>query len=111
MITRFSLRSHSVCRLAPRRQSQARRPIAMAQPLISGDRFWLDTFCLRQFDDPNFAGTRVKYDKKEFVDRIHAQAQRPLVDGYAPFCKHIFVPNFVGACNHCARRHAKQRKP
>lgn len=20
-----------------------------------------------------------------------------LVDGYAPFCKHIFVPNFVGA--------------
>lgn len=20
-----------------------------------------------------------------------------MVDGYAPFCKHIFVPNFVGA--------------
>ena len=22
---------------------------------------------------------------------------RPLVDGYAPFCKHLFVPNFCGA--------------
>ena len=21
----------------------------------------------------------------------------PLADGYAPFCKHVFVPNFVGA--------------
>jgi len=20
-----------------------------------------------------------------------------MVDGYAPFCKHVFVPNFVGA--------------
>ena len=27
----------------------------------------------------------------------HAAGSAPLVDGYAPFCKHVFVPNFAGA--------------
>ena len=27
----------------------------------------------------------------------HAAGDAPLVDGYAPFCKHVFVPNFAGA--------------
>jgi hypothetical protein len=27
----------------------------------------------------------------------HAAGEAPLVDGYAPFCKHVFVPNFAGA--------------
>jgi hypothetical protein len=53
----------------------------------------------RQWDDPNYSGTRISYDKAAFVERIHAAAKAgaPLVDGYAPFCKHVFVPNFVGA--------------
>jgi hypothetical protein len=31
--------------------------------------------------------------------RLHAAhaGGAPLVDGYAPFCKHVFVPNFAGA--------------
>lgn len=36
----------------------------------------------------------------EFLAKIHEHhkaAGGQLVDGYAPFCKHIFVPNFVGA--------------
>ena len=36
----------------------------------------------------------------EFLAKVHEQYERSggtLVDGYAPFCKHIFLPNFVGA--------------
>ncbi|GLC42260.1 hypothetical protein PLESTB_000648900 [Pleodorina starrii] len=61
--------------------------------------FFLDSFALRQWDDPNYGGTRVSYDKAAFVQRIQEEFDKgsPLVDGYAPFCKHVFVPNFVGA--------------
>jgi hypothetical protein len=31
------------------------------------------------------------------VHEMYASGSYPLVDGYAPFCKHVFVPNFVGA--------------
>jgi hypothetical protein len=40
------------------------------------------------------------YDKQAFVDQVEqhfSQSGTKLVDGYAPFCKHVFVPNFVGA--------------
>ena len=30
------------------------------------------------------------------IHEYYAQGSA-LADGYAPFCKHIFVPNFVGA--------------
>jgi hypothetical protein len=67
--------------------------------LLHGDTFFLDEFALRQWDDPNYGGTKISCDKAEFVARIHEAHKQgaPLVDGYAPFCKHIFVPNFVGA--------------
>ena len=64
---------------------------AASRPLV------LDPFCLRQFDDPDYTGTRVDFDKAEFetkINELHAGGA-PLVDGYAPFCKHIFVPNFT----------------
>ena len=32
--------------------------------------FFLDNFALRQWDDPNYGGTRVSFDKAEFVKRI-----------------------------------------
>ncbi|EFJ41394.1 Uncharacterized flagellar associated [Volvox carteri f. nagariensis] len=61
--------------------------------------FFLDGFAQRQWDDPNYGGTRVSYDKAAFVQRIQEEFDKgaPLVEGYAPFCKHVFVPNFVGA--------------
>ena len=65
-----------------------------------GDTFFLDEFALRQWDDPSYGGTRISYSKEEFVNRVHeahSSGSAPLVDGYAPFCKHVFVPNFVGA--------------
>lgn len=66
---------------------------------LAGDVFFLDSFAIRQWDDPNYSGTRISFDKAEFVRRIHEAhaAGAPLVDGYAPFCKHVFVPNFVDA--------------
>lgn len=67
--------------------------------LPSGDTFYLDNFAMRQWDEPNYPGTRLSFDKEEFVTKVHEHyhAGSGLVDGYAPFCKHVFVPNFVGA--------------
>jgi hypothetical protein len=44
--------------------------------------------------------SRRSCDKADFMARLqaaHAAGSAPLVDGYAPFCKHVFVPNFAGA--------------
>lgn len=60
----------------------------------------LDPFCLRQFDEPEYTGTKIDFDKAEFEDRVNTifvAGKAPLVDGYAPFCKHLFIPNFCGA--------------
>lgn len=60
--------------------------------------FFLDEFASRQWDDPSYGGTRIAgFDKGEFVRRVHEAhvAGAALVDGYAPFCKHVFVPNFI----------------
>ena len=60
----------------------------------------VDPFCFRQFDDPEYAGTRISMPRAEFERRanehLHAHPDS-LVDGYAPFCKHIFMENCVGA--------------
>ena len=63
--------------------------------------FFLDDFARKQFNDlnPDYSGTRIYCDLAEFVQKVeqHHQEGRELVSGYAPFCKHIFVPNFPGA--------------
>ena len=69
---------------------------------LSTDIFFLDDFAIRQWDDPNYSGTIISHDKVDFVRRIHdyhtsTGGEYKLVDGYAPFCKHVFVPNFVDA--------------
>lgn len=59
--------------------------------LLHGDTFFLDNFAVRQWDDPNYSGTRIDFDKAEFVARVHELFKAggcKLVDGYAPFCKH-----------------------
>ena len=80
------------------------KPLAPARLLVTmsaaaGHTLVLDSFCLKQFDDPEYTGTRVAYDKAAFeakVNALHVEGA-PLVDGYAPFCKHVFVPNFTPA--------------
>ena len=62
--------------------------------------FFLDDFAKRQWDDPNYSGTRMSVDQAVFMARLeaaHASGAAPLVDGYAPFCKHVFMPNFTDA--------------
>ena len=60
--------------------------------------FVMDAFGLRQFNNPDYTGTQVNYDPIVFEDKIneyYSSGNYPLVDGYAPFCKHLFVPNFA----------------
>ncbi|OWZ22025.1 hypothetical protein PHMEG_0003342 [Phytophthora megakarya] len=60
----------------------------------------LDGFAKRQFDDKTYSGTQLDFDKKEFVKKvneIYEANNKQLVDGYAPFCKHLFIKNFTGA--------------
>ena len=41
----------------------------------------------------------IDYEKPAFekkINEFYDSGDYPLVDGYAPFCKHLFVPNFVG---------------
>lgn len=66
----------------------------------------LDSFAYRQFDDPKYGGTKIEIPKQEFMSKVlefyeqrkaiadEFQDRPVLVDGYAPFCKHLFMPNF-----------------
>jgi hypothetical protein len=99
-----SLRAHLRARLKPRARHPpgnnnriARATMSSGDASLCGDVFFLDEFAMRQWDDPKYGGTRIDFDKAEFVRRVHEAhaAGAPLVDGYAPFCKHVFVPNFV----------------
>lgn len=72
----------------------------------NGDLIVLDDFAKRQFvcdefGDDTYAGTKIPVPANEFMDRVQAHvlahptpAKDLLVDGYAPFCKHVFMPNF-----------------
>lgn len=57
----------------------------------------IDKFCMRQFTDPMYTGTRIACSPEEFEKRVNDAVDNgsPLVDGYAPFCKHVFIPNFT----------------
>ena len=68
----------------------ARATMSSGDPSLCGDVFFLDEFAMRQWDDPKYGGTRIDFDKAEFVRRVHeAHAAGALLDGYAPFCKHV----------------------
>ena len=59
----------------------------------------LNPSCFEQFEEE--AGIHepqrlISISKAEFCEVINkAYAEQTLVDGYAPFCKHLFVPNFT----------------
>jgi hypothetical protein len=57
----------------------------------------LDPFCYRQFDKTK-SNIFINYDMKAFADKIndyYLNTPNCLKDGYAPFCKHIFIKNFT----------------
>lgn len=65
----------------------------------------LDPFAARSFVEPGQAPAGrafIQFDKQDFEVRVNswyvqqlAVVLDPLQPGYAPFCKHLFVPNFV----------------
>ena len=62
----------------------------------------VDPFCLRQFDKTSGKAPFLDINVADFERRVNelyeaAGAEACLVDGYAPFCKHVFVENFVNA--------------
>jgi hypothetical protein len=64
----------------------------------AGRTFFMDPFGLRQFNNPQYTGTQVHFDPTLFEEKVEEafKSGTPLVEGYAPFCKHIFVENFCG---------------
>ena len=68
---------------------------AAAAALPVGTTFFVDAFCARQWA-PSASGTALPAsvspaDLLARVELAHAAGDAPLVDGYAPFCKHVFV--------------------
>lgn len=62
-------------------------------PIVSSS-FFLDEFADKLWEESN-----LQISKQAFVDKIayeHETNAVQLQDGYAPFCKHLFVPNFTG---------------
>lgn len=69
--------------------------------------FVLDSFGLRQFNNPAYIGTQITYDPEEFeakINKIYESGGATLKEGYAPFCKHLFVENFADvSCGYVAK--------
>ena len=66
----------------------------------------MKSICLTDFAtgrhfNPEFAGTKISSRTPEdFMARLEADIELgnfKMLDGYAPFCRHIFVPNFTDA--------------
>ncbi|KAH0794444.1 flagellar associated protein [Histomonas meleagridis] len=64
----------------------------------------LDRFALRHFDDPLYTGAKItNVSKEEFMNRVNSYIaekggfDKCSVGGYAPFCRHVFIPNFTDA--------------
>lgn len=89
--------SHIRCSASVRLLPTRTRSHSAKAAMDSTGVFFLDAFAARQFDGKGTAGCSIDCDKEEFVDRCHKAhaAGAALVDGYAPFCKHIFIPNSV----------------
>lgn len=80
--------------------------------VTSGKVFFLDPFAARQGDDPHYQGTKILYNKVQLLSidlcksdlkescvvelhTIYESGSSSLQDGYASFCKHLLVENFV----------------
>ena len=63
----------------------------------------MDPFCFKQFEKQ--AGSLfIDMTIEEFTARVndfYLENQGALKPGYAPFCKHLFIPNFTSAVSGC----------
>lgn len=87
-----SCRSHLPNNLAPKRLGSL--------SAMSSKALVVDPFCFRQFSESeqskSYGGSVFSVSITEFENIVNAQYdESKLQDGYAPFCKHIFIPNFT----------------
>jgi hypothetical protein len=68
----------------------------------------LNSFAYRHWDQPNYAGPKITtVSKGDFIAHVrqyisdHGGFDSVSVPGYAPFCRHVFLPNFTDACVNC----------
>ncbi|MES1912974.1 MAG: hypothetical protein MHM6MM_005214 [Cercozoa sp. M6MM] len=68
---------------------------------MSSHAIVMDSFALRQFGESSKKCQHIEMSPEEFEKRVNEYIEANggleacLKDGYAPFCKHVFVPNFV----------------
>lgn len=60
----------------------------------------MDKYCFRNFvfdGNPYNDKAFIKYDKELFTNKVNQFYKEgiKLCNGYAPFCKHLFIPNFI----------------
>ena len=62
----------------------------------------LDKFSFRSFDNIRNSNY-ISISKEEFIKKVNElyKSSKDLVEGYAPFCKHLFVKNFVKGFKPC----------
>lgn len=88
------------------RGSAAQAAALSAMTAAEDQAIVLDPFAARSFletgQSPDGGRAFIQFDKDDFVVRANtlyrkllAEGGDPLQPGYAPFCKHLFVPNFV----------------
>ncbi|CAD8143254.1 unnamed protein product [Paramecium octaurelia] len=66
---------------------------------MQAKRLVLDPFCYRQFGKQG--SQQILYDREKFVEKVNeVYRKEDLKDGYAPFCKHIFIENFTETPNY-----------
>jgi hypothetical protein len=65
---------------------------------LDGETFFLDSFALRQWDDPNYGGTRVSYDKKQVSMALRDQPQFKLILNI--FCWNRLVQHLFSSIQH-----------
>ena len=67
----------------------------------------LDPFAFKEFEAAAGGTPSLPIDKEEFTTRVNefylaVKDNGGLKDGYAPFCKHLFMENFVECVSTCA---------
>lgn len=73
--------------------------------MSSANKIVVDPFCFRQFDKDG-GKVFIDCDRQTFETKINEiyeanGGDASLKEGYAPFCKHLFVENFVGTVSPC----------
>jgi hypothetical protein len=67
----------------------------------------MDPFCFKQFDLASGAAY-INFDKDEFTQKVNnyyldVKEKGGLKNGYAPFCKHLFMENFTDCISYAIK--------